>query len=92
MVTLKLSLQIKHVISSWVHKFADTAEKALATKFVRQDLEMAEERADFIQKLLGDAINMSDKKCPFIWETAYDDPSAQLEVLSIVYFCHGLSI
>jgi hypothetical protein len=92
MVTLKLSLQIKCAISSWVHKFTDTAEKALATEFVQQDLEMAEERADFIQKLLRDATNMSDKKHPFIWETAYDDPSVQLEVLSIVYFCHGLSI
>jgi hypothetical protein len=34
----------------------------------------------FVQNLLGDAEDMSDKKCPFIWELAYDEPSARPEV------------
>ncbi|KAF8274734.1 hypothetical protein EI94DRAFT_1794040 [Lactarius quietus] len=41
--------------------------------------QMLEERAKFTQNLLGDMEDMSDKKCPFIWESAYDEPSAQQE-------------
>ncbi|KAF8262345.1 hypothetical protein EI94DRAFT_1704851 [Lactarius quietus] len=71
---------IKRAISSWIHKFADTAEKALIIEFTQQGLQTQEERAAFVQKLLGDTDDMSDKKRPFIWESAYDDPSAQQEV------------
>ncbi|KAH9162335.1 hypothetical protein EDB89DRAFT_2079814 [Lactarius sanguifluus] len=70
---------VKRAISSWLHKFADTAEKALNTEFSRQGLQTQEERATFVQSLLGDVDNMSDKRCPFIWESAYDDPSARQE-------------
>ena len=81
-------VQIKRAISSWVHKFADTAEKALGTEFTRQGLQTHEERAVFVQKLLGNANDMSDKKRPFIWESAYDDYSAQHEVfLHLVVGC-----
>jgi hypothetical protein len=73
-------LQIKRAISSWVHKFADTAEKALGTEFARQGLQTPEERAAFVQHLLGDTDDMSNKRRPFIWETAYDDPDARQEV------------
>ncbi|KAI9434934.1 hypothetical protein H4582DRAFT_2080175 [Lactarius indigo] len=70
---------VKRAISSWLHKFADTAEKALSAEFARQGLQTQEERATFVQSLLGDADDMSDKKRPFIWESTYDDPSAQQE-------------
>jgi hypothetical protein len=73
-------LQIKRAISSWVHKFADTAEKALGTEFTRQGLQTPEERTGFVQHLLGNADDMSDKRRPFIWETAYNDPEARQEV------------
>ncbi|KAF8258734.1 hypothetical protein EI94DRAFT_1814721 [Lactarius quietus] len=66
---------IKRAISSLVHKFADIAEKALVNEFARQGLQTQEERAMLVQRLLGDADNMSDKKHPFIWESAYDNPS-----------------
>jgi hypothetical protein len=74
------TLQIKRAISSWIHKFADTAEKALVTEFTHRGLQTQEERAAFVQRLLGDADDMSDKKCPFIWESAYDDCSSRHEV------------
>ncbi|KAF8263242.1 hypothetical protein EI94DRAFT_1807541 [Lactarius quietus] len=67
---------IKRAISSWVHKFADIAEKALINEFARQELQTREERATLVQRLLGDTDNMSDKKRPFIWESAYDNSSA----------------
>ncbi|KAI0251374.1 hypothetical protein BJV78DRAFT_1282636 [Lactifluus subvellereus] len=70
---------IRRAISSWLHKFADAAEKALAAEFTRQGLQTQEERAVFVQRLLGDADDMSDKKRPFIWESTYDDPSARQE-------------
>ena len=79
--TLTSILQIKRAISSWIHKFADTAEKALSLEFTRQGLQIQEERATFVQRLLGNAGDMSDKKRPFIWESAYDEPSARQEVL-----------
>ena len=70
------------MISSWIHKFSDTAEKALVTEFTRQGLQTQEDRATFVQKLLGDPKDLSDKKHPFIWESAYDNPSARQEVSS----------
>ncbi|KAF8256835.1 hypothetical protein EI94DRAFT_1710120 [Lactarius quietus] len=70
---------IKHAISSWIHKFVDAAEKALCTEFTRQDFQTLEERAKFAQNLLGNMNDMSDKKHPFIWESAYDEPSARQE-------------
>jgi hypothetical protein len=75
-----LTFQIKRAISSWIHKFADTAEKALITEFTQRDLQTTEERAVFVRSLLGNADDMSDKKRPFIWESVYDDPSARQEV------------
>ena len=68
------------MISSWIHKFADTAEKALSTEFAQQGIQTQEERAAFVQNLLGNADDTSDKKRPFIWESAYDDPDARQEV------------
>ena len=44
-------------------------------------MQTQEERAAFVQRLLGDADDMSDKKRPFIWESAYDDGSARHEVM-----------
>lgn len=78
--TLTSNLQIKRAISSWIHRFADTAEKALSAEFIRQGLRTQEERATFVQHLIGNAGDISDKKRPFIWESAYDDPSARREV------------
>lgn len=78
---LRSIFQIKRAISSWIHKFADTAEKALITEFTRQGLQTTEERATFVQHLLGNAGDTSDKKRPFIWESAYDEPSARKEVM-----------
>ncbi|KAF8258244.1 hypothetical protein EI94DRAFT_1815782 [Lactarius quietus] len=77
--TVRVHYSDQHAISSWVHKFADIAEKALVNEFARQGLQTREERAALVQTLLGDADNMSDKKHPFIWESAYDDPSARPE-------------
>jgi hypothetical protein len=34
----------------------------------------------FVQNLLGNTEDMSDKKRPFIWESAYNEPSARPEV------------
>ncbi|KAF8262361.1 hypothetical protein EI94DRAFT_1808914 [Lactarius quietus] len=85
---------IKRTISSWVHKFADIAEKALINEFAQQGLQTREERATLVQTLLGDADNMSDKKHPFIWELAYDDPSAwpegifQGRLIACTFFGH----
>lgn len=70
---------VKRAISSWLHKFADTAEKALCAEFSRQGLQTQEERAAFVQSLLGDVDNLSDKRRPFIWESVYDDLSARQE-------------
>lgn len=76
--------QTKCVISGWIHKFADTAEKALITEFTQQGIQTQEKRAVqgavFVQNPLGNADDMSDKKCPFIWESAYDDPDIWQEV------------
>ncbi|KAF8261398.1 hypothetical protein EI94DRAFT_1810347 [Lactarius quietus] len=71
---------IKHAISSWIHKFKDAAEKALGTEFTQQGFQTQEERAAFIQNILSNVNDMSDKKHPFIWESTYDDPSARQEV------------
>ena len=68
------------MISSWIHKFADTAEKALSTEFTRQGIQTQKERAVFVQNLLGNADDTSGKKRPSIWESAYDDPDAWQEV------------
>lgn len=78
--SLTSTLQIKRAISSWIHKFADTAEKALVTEFTRQGIQTQGDRATYVQSLLGNAEDMSDKKRPFIWESAYDDPDARQEV------------
>jgi hypothetical protein len=76
--------QIKRAISNWLHKFADTAEKALVAEFAQQGLVTKEERAEFVTFLLRNVEDLSDKKRPFIWETAYDNPSAWQEVM----FCY----
>lgn len=69
----------------WLHKFAETAEKALAAEYARQGLDTKEERSSFVLRLLGDVQDMSAKNRPFLWETVYDDPKAKKEVRSIYH-------
>ena len=40
-------LQMKRSASSWLHKFAIAAEKAVVDEFARQGLTTAEEKAEF---------------------------------------------
>jgi hypothetical protein len=53
---------MKRAISSWLHKFVDTAEKAVANKFKHQGLKTDEDQAKF--KLLGDKV-IASKNRPF---------------------------
>ncbi|KAI0283465.1 hypothetical protein BC826DRAFT_973778 [Russula brevipes] len=76
---------IKRGISTWLHKFAAAAEKALSTKFDRQGFMSIDERAEFVQLLLGDVDDMSSKHRPFLWKSAYENigkENTRLEVLS----------
>jgi hypothetical protein len=72
MPTLSLSFQIKRSISSWLHKFAVVAEKALSDEFETQGLTTTEERAEFVQYLLGDADDLLSKHRPFLWKSSYE--------------------
>ncbi|KAI9442152.1 hypothetical protein H4582DRAFT_2126718 [Lactarius indigo] len=58
---------VKRAISSWLHKFADTAEKALTAEFSQQGLQTQEERATFI------------RSGPSSGSRPTDDPSARQE-------------
>jgi hypothetical protein len=73
-------IQIKRAISTWLHKFADTAEKAVATELVRQNLVTVVDRSRFVNFLLGSVTDMSEKNRPFIWDSVYDQPSERPEV------------
>jgi hypothetical protein len=48
------------------------AEKALIAEFERQDKTTLEEKANFVQFLLGDADDILSKRRPFLWKSAYD--------------------
>ncbi|KAI0284154.1 hypothetical protein BC826DRAFT_973463 [Russula brevipes] len=75
---------IKRGISTWLHKFATAAEKALSMEFEHQGLSGVDEKAAFVQYLLGDTNDMSSKCRPFLWKTAYEsdqDEDVRLEVL-----------
>ena len=80
-------VQIKRAISTWLHKFADTAEKALTAELVRQDLVTKIDHSRFVNFLLGNIKNMTDKKCLFIWDSVYDNPSEQPEVSKPISTC-----
>ncbi|KAI0283462.1 hypothetical protein BC826DRAFT_1110208 [Russula brevipes] len=64
---------IKRGISTWLHKFTAAAEKALSTKFDRQGFMSIDERAEFVQLLLGDVDDISSKHRPFLWKSAYEN-------------------
>jgi hypothetical protein len=51
------------------------AERALYAEFERQDLTTLEEKSEFVRYLLGDIDDISSKRRPFLWKSAYD-PSA----------------
>ena len=80
-------VQIKRAISTWLHKFADTAEKALTVELVRQGLVTEVERSRFVNFLLGNVEDMTDKKRLFIWDSVYDNPSEQPEVSKPISTC-----
>ncbi|KAF8470971.1 hypothetical protein DFH94DRAFT_696791 [Russula ochroleuca] len=70
-----LFLIVKHLIKGgilmWLHKFAMAAERALSAEFECQGANTLEERAMFVQFLLGDPDDISSKHCPFLWKSAY---------------------
>jgi hypothetical protein len=47
------------------------AERALSAEFECQGANTLEERAMFVQFLLGDPDDISSKHCPFLWKSAY---------------------
>ena len=61
---------MKRTISTWLHRFAQVAEKA-----VTFNTDVA--KAEFVQFLLGDPKDLSSKNRPFIWESVYDDADAK---------------
>jgi hypothetical protein len=63
--------QVKRGISSWLHKFATTAERALVAEFEHQGITSLEEKADFIKFLLGDVDDVSSRNRPFLWKSEY---------------------
>jgi hypothetical protein len=83
-----LFAQIKQGVSTWLHKFALGAERALVAEYELRGLTTAEAKADFVQSLLGDADDVSSKTRPFLWKSAYVSgdgsgpitPPIQLEV------------
>ena len=68
---------MKRSVSSWLHKFADAGERAVSDELTRQGLTTADEKAEFVAMLLGDADDMSTTSRPFIWKSTYEDPVAQ---------------
>ncbi|KAF8474319.1 hypothetical protein DFH94DRAFT_805753 [Russula ochroleuca] len=70
---------IKRAISTWLHKFAETAVKALAAEFAQQGLDTQAGRSSFVIFLLGNIEDLLDKKRPFLWESVYNNPSARQE-------------
>jgi hypothetical protein len=77
---------MKRAISAWLHKFAETAEKALTAEFKHQGLKTDEAKAKFVQFLLGDSKDLSSKNHPFIWESIYDNPEADRQVIFLCSF------
>ena len=69
----------------WLHKFADAAERALLAEFTQRGLNTEEARSGFVRRLLGDEKDISAKKRPFLWQTAYDEPSARQEVRFLLH-------
>ncbi|KAH9983363.1 hypothetical protein BJV74DRAFT_797447 [Russula compacta] len=63
---------VKWSISTWLHKFAVTAERALAVEFEKQHLFTLKEKAKFVQFLLWDVNNTSSKHHLFLLKLAYD--------------------
>ena len=74
---------MKCTISTWLHKFAQVAEKAIAAELLHQGFNMDVAKAEFVQFLLGDPKDLSSKNCPFIWEFVYDDANAKRQVTFI---------
>jgi len=74
-ISLTSFSQVKRGISSWLHRFAMAAEKALITEFEHQGLITLEDKAEFVQFLLGDAEDILSKHRPFLWKSAYDRDS-----------------
>ena len=64
--------QVKRGVSTWLHKFAMAAEKALLAEFDLQCITTVEERGSFVRFLLGDVEDISSKQRPFLWKTAYN--------------------
>jgi hypothetical protein len=65
------------------------AERALVAEFECQAITTLEERAGFVQYLLGDADDISSKQRPFLWKSVYEcceDPdSPDLNILQVCY-------
>ena len=82
-----LFAQIKRGISTWLHKFAIAAEKALTAEFELQRLATTEERAQFVHFLLGDVDDILSKRRPFLWKSAYvpGDEDTPLQVRNVCY-------
>jgi hypothetical protein len=68
--------QVKRSISTWLHKFAITAEKAVVAEFEIQGLNTVAERAEFVKNLLGDVDDVSSNRRPFLWKSAYENLGA----------------
>lgn len=68
--------QVKRSISTWLHKFAITAEKAVVAVFEIQGLNTVAERAEFVKNLLGDVDDVSSNRRPFLWKSAYENLGA----------------
>jgi hypothetical protein len=70
-------VQMKHSISSWLHKFKDATKDAVNEEFKHQGLKTDAAKAEFIHFLIRDLNDILSKDHPFIWESIYDDPKAE---------------
>ncbi|KAG5632990.1 hypothetical protein H0H81_000426, partial [Sphagnurus paluster] len=59
---------IKRAVSSWLHKFADAAVRALDTEYQHRGLREDAQKAGLVLKLIGDhaASAISSKTRPFL--------------------------
>jgi hypothetical protein len=74
-------VQMKCSISSCLHKFKDAAKDAVNEEFKCQGLKTDAAKAEFIHFLIGDPNDISSKNRPFIWESIYNDPKAEQQVM-----------
>ncbi|KAF8990619.1 hypothetical protein BDQ17DRAFT_365562 [Cyathus striatus] len=65
----------RDIHNNWLHGFAQAGMKALQDEFKARKLTSLDERAHFVERMIGDKDNLQLKLRPFLWLSEYDETS-----------------